>query len=103
MRTELLDPRHGFGIDHHQFPQVSTLHSLGYDIVRHHWRGTHGFLVDVEPTAALVLDIHRRHLLPRVSLAPRSWSESPSRALPSGGKNRCHLRALGQSKRGRAV
>ena len=34
MRNKLLDPKHGFGLDYNQLPHVSTLHSLGYEIVK---------------------------------------------------------------------
>ena len=33
MRNKLLDPKHGFGLKYDQLPRVSTLHSLGYEIV----------------------------------------------------------------------
>lgn len=33
MRNKLLDPKHGFGLEYSQLPRVSTLHSLGYEIV----------------------------------------------------------------------
>jgi superfamily I DNA/RNA helicase len=33
MRNKLLDPKHGFGLKYEQLPHVSTLHSLGYEIV----------------------------------------------------------------------
>src|SRR4030042_775801 len=33
MRNNLLDPKHGFGLTYNQLPRVSTLHSLGYEIV----------------------------------------------------------------------
>lgn len=34
MRNKLLDPKHGFGLKHSQLPRVSTLHSLGFEIVK---------------------------------------------------------------------
>jgi len=34
MRNKLLDPEDGFGLEHSQLPHVSTLHSLGYKIVK---------------------------------------------------------------------
>ena len=34
MRNKLLDPESGFGLDYNQLPHVSTLHSLGYKIVK---------------------------------------------------------------------
>ena len=33
MRNKLLDPKHGFGLKYSELPRVSTLHSLGYEIV----------------------------------------------------------------------
>ena len=33
MRNKLLDPKSGFGLKYDQLPRVSTLHSLGYEIV----------------------------------------------------------------------
>ena len=34
MQNKLLDPERGFGLEYNQLPRVSTLHSLGYDIVK---------------------------------------------------------------------
>jgi hypothetical protein len=33
MRNKLLDPKHGFGLKYSEMPRVSTMHSLGYEIV----------------------------------------------------------------------
>ncbi len=33
MRNKLLDPKHGFGLKYSHLPRVSTLHSLGFEIV----------------------------------------------------------------------
>ena len=33
MKNKLLDPAHGFGLKHDQLPHVSTMHSLGFEVV----------------------------------------------------------------------